>query len=153
MSNPDWEDDLADFFDDIQIIEKCKKQTLDDFEQLCEFIAEPAFESLSEDLKKRKIKSGYKRTKKKFIDFQINFPGSRLDHFHYTIFLPKNSVELKLRLEIRGRKNRESQLEKTQKPFMEGVQSSDLLRMPKEKIIRDIIDHYKAFVYETIAIP
>lgn len=153
MSNPGWEDDLADFFDDIQIIEKCKKQTLDNFEQLCEFIAEPAFESLSEDLKKRKIKSGFKKTKKKFIDFQINFPGSRLDHFHYRIFLPKNSVELKLRLDIRGRKNKKGQLEKTEKPFMEGVQPSDLLRMPKEKIIRDVIDHYKTFVYETITLP
>lgn len=153
MSHSDWTEDLAGFFDDLQIIEKCKKQALDDFDQLCEFIAEPAFENVTEELKRRKIKSRFKKNKRKSIDFQINFPGSRLDHFHYTIFLPKNSVELKLRLEIRGRKNRESQLEKTEKPFMEGVQPSDLLRMPKEKIIRDVIDHYKAFVYETIAIP
>lgn len=153
MSHSDWKNDLTDFFEDVQIIEKCKEQTLKDFDQLCEFIAEPAFENLTEELKKQKIKSKYKKNKKKSIDFQINFPGTRLDHFHYTIFLPKNSVELLLRLEIRGRKNRESQFEKTQKQFMESVEPSALLRMPKEVIIRDVIDHYKNFVYENIAIP
>ena len=153
MSNSDWKSELTDFFEDIQIIERCKKQTLEDFEQLCEFIAEPAFENLSEELKRQKIKSRFKKNRKKFIDFQINFPGSRLDHFHYTILLPKNSVQLKLTLNIRGRKNRESQLENKEMPFMEGIQPSDLLRMPKEKIIQDVIDHYKAFIYETIAVP
>ncbi len=153
MTHSDWKNDLTDFFEDIQIIEKCKGQTVKDFDQLCEFIAEPAFENLTEELKKQRIKSRFKKNKKKSIDFQINFPGSRLDHFHYTIFLPKNSVELKLRLEIRGRKNKESQLEKTEKPFMEGIQSADLLRLPKEEIIRDVIDHYKNFIYENIAIP
>ena len=153
MSQSDWKNDLTDFFDDVQIIEKCQEQALKDFDQLCEFIAEPAFENLSEELKKQKIKSKFKKNKKKSIDFQINFPGTRLDHFHYTIILPKNSVELKLRLEVRGRKNRESQFEKTQKPFMEDVEPSALLRMPKEVIIRDVMDHYKNFVYENIAIP
>ena len=153
MNDPDWKEDLTDFFGDLQIIEKCKSQALDDFEQLCEFNAEPAFENVMEELKKRKIKSRIKKNKRKSIDFQINFPGSRLDRFHYKIFLPKNSVELKLRVEIRGRKNRESQLEKTETPFMEGVQPSDLLRMPKENIIRDVIDRYKTFVYKTVAIP
>ncbi len=153
MSDSDWKEDLADFFGDLQIIEKCKSQALDDFEQLCEFIAEPAFENVMEELKKRKIKSRIKKNKRKSIDFQINFPGSRLDCFHYKIFLPKNSVELKLRLEIRGRRSRESQLEKTETPFMEDVQPSDLLRMQKEDIIRDVLYRYKTFIYETVAVP
>lgn len=153
MTHSDWKEDLADFFGDLQIIEKCKKQALDDFEQLCEFIAEPAFENLMEELKEQNIKSRIKKNRRKSIVFQINFSGSRLDHFHYKIFLPKNSVELKLRLEIKGRKNRESQLEKKEMSFMEGVQPSDLLRMPVEDIVRDVIDRYKTFVYETVTIP
>ena len=37
MSQSDWKNDLTDFFDDVQIIEKCQEQALKDFDQLCEF--------------------------------------------------------------------------------------------------------------------
>ena len=53
----DWKKDLASFFEEYAIIETSKKETLDDFDQFCEFIAEPAFENLSGALKELGIKS------------------------------------------------------------------------------------------------
>lgn len=153
MKETDWKVNLAQFFEDIKIIEICKRQTLEDFDQFCEFIAEPAFESLAEELQKQRIKSKFRKSRKKSIDFQISFPGSRIDQFHYIICLPKNSIELRPKLLITGRKIKESRLEKTEKPFMEHVEPADLLKLPKEEIIHDVIEQYKNFIYETIAKP
>ena len=153
MENSDWKVDLADFFADIKIIEQCKEQTIRDFEQLCEFIAEPAFESLAGELQNQDIKAKFKRSEKKSIDFQINFPGSKTDHFHYIIMLPKNSVELKLRLLIKGRKSKDHKLERMEKPFLENIQPFELLKLSKDVIIKDVIEHYKNFIYETISKP
>lgn len=153
MKESDWKGNLAHFFDDIKIIEICKKQTLEDFDQFCEFIAEPAFESLAEELRKQRIKSKFRRSREKSIDFQINFQGSRIDQFHYIISLPKNSIELRPRLLITGRKSKESRLEKAEKPFMEHVEPANLLKLPKEEIIHDVIEQYKNFIYEAITRP
>ena len=43
------------------------------FDQFCEFIAEPAYESLKEELKQYNIKSGFNKEKGKSINFQIDF--------------------------------------------------------------------------------
>ena len=153
MNNSDWKDKLARFFEDVRILENCKEQTLKDFDQFCEFIAEPAFESLSEEFRKQKIKSKYKRSKKKSIDFQMNFPGSRIDQFHYIIYLPKNSIELKPRLLIKGRKNKEGRLETTEKPFLEETKPEALLKLSKEKVITDVIEHYENFIFESTTKP
>lgn len=153
MNNSDWKDKLASFFEDIKIIEKCKEQTLKDFDQFCEFIAEPAFESLIEELQKQRIKSKYRRSKKKSIDFQINFPGSRIDQFHYIIYLPKNSIELRPGLLTKGRKSKEGRLETTERAFLEESKPEELLKLPKEKVIIDVIEHYKNFIFENIAKP
>lgn len=153
MNNSDWKDKLASFFEDIRIIEKCKEQTLKDFDQFCEFIAEPAFESLIEELQKQRIKSKYRRSKKKSIDFQINFPGSRIDQFHYIIYLPKNSIELRPRLLTKGRKSKEGRLETTERAFLEESKPEELLKLSKEKVIIDVIEHYKNYIFENIAKP
>jgi hypothetical protein len=100
-----WRKNLTSFFEEFTIVETSKKETLDNFAQFCEFIAEPAFESLSEALREYGIGSKSRITKGKSVAMQINFPGSRIDNFHYAIILPKNSLELKLKLEIKGRKN------------------------------------------------
>ena len=153
MDNADWKDKLARFFEDVRIIERCKEQTLKDFDQFCEFIAEPAFESLSEEFRKQKIKSKYKRSKKKSIDFQMNFPGSRIDQFHYIIYLPKNSIELKPRLLIKGRRGKEGRLETTEKSFLEEIKPEGLLKLAKEKVITDVIENYEYFIFENTAKP
>jgi hypothetical protein len=149
----DWKDDLRGLFEDFTIVETSKKETLEDFDQLCEFIAEPAFESLAEALKEFKIKAKSYRTKGKSITFQTNFPGMRIDNFQYAIILPKNSVELRLNLKIKGRKNSRSVMEKKEEPFMDSVNPKGLLKLKKEDIIQDVIGHYRNFVLTALTSP
>jgi hypothetical protein len=149
----DWKDDLRGLFEDFTIVETSKKETLEDFDQFCEFIAEPAFESLAEALKEFKIKAKSYRTKGKSITFQTNFPGMRIDNFQYAIILPKNSVELRLNLKIKGRKNSRSVMEKKEEPFMDSVNPKGLLKLKKEDIIQDVIGHYRNFVLTALTSP
>ncbi|MFP4082441.1 MAG: hypothetical protein ACLFVG_06745 [Candidatus Aminicenantes bacterium] len=151
MENSDWKQNLADFFEDRKVIGHCRKETVENFAQFCEFIAEPAFESLEDELRKYNVKSKTRKSKNKLIDFQINFPGSRIDHFHYIIRLPRNVIELKLKLQIKARMNKNESLEKREEAFMEKVKPQELLKLPKEAIIQDVIEHYKNFTYRTIA--
>jgi len=149
----DWKDDLRSLFEDFTIVETSKRETLEDFNQFCEFIAEPAFESLAEALKEFKIKAKSQRTKGKSITFQTNFTGMRIDNFQYTIILPKNSIELRLKLQIRGRRDSRSVMEKKEEPFMESVSPQGLLKLRKEDIILDVIRHYRNFVLKALTSP
>jgi hypothetical protein len=149
----DWKDDLRSLFEDFTIVETSKKETREDFDQFCEFIAEPAFESLADALKEFKIKSKSQRTKGKSITFQTNFPGMRIDNFQYAIILPKNSIELRLKLQIKGRKNSRSVMEKKEEPFMESVSPQGLLKLKKEDIIQDVIGHYRNFALTALTSP
>ena len=146
----DWKKDLAGFFEEYAIIETSKKETLDDFAQFCEFIAEPAFELLSGELKEFGIKSKSRRIRGKSIVFLIFFPGSRVDNFHYAICLPKNSIELRLTLRIRGRKTKKNVLEEKPLPFMGSINPADILKLKKEDIIIDVIRLYRDFVLESL---
>ena len=146
----DWKKDLASYFEEYAIIETSKKETLDDFDQFCEFIAEPAFENLSGAFKELGIKSKSRRIKGKSITFLANFPGSRIDNFHYAICLPKNSIELRLTLRIKGRKNTKSIMEEKKMPFMNGINPRGVLKLKKEDIINDIIRRYRDFVLESL---
>ena len=65
MKDSNWKESLANFFEDIKIIESCQRQTLEDFDQFCEFIAEPAFENLTEEFQKQRVRSKLKRKKTK----------------------------------------------------------------------------------------
>ena len=111
MEEDGWKKSLSNFLEDLRIIEECKGETPDNFNQFCEFIAEPSFEGLSEELRKYGIKSEYKIKKRKWISFEVKFPKSRIDNFHYIILLPRNSVELKLKLQTRGRRTKKSLIE------------------------------------------
>jgi len=146
----DWKEDLTNFFEEFSIIETSKKEALEDFDQFCEFIVEPAFESLAEALKELGIKSKSRRTKDKSISFQINFPGSRIDNFQYIIFLPKNSLEMRLKLRIRGRKNKKSVMGQKEESFMEAVNPVGVLKLKKEDIIQDVIRHYRNYILEAL---
>ena len=146
----EWKKDLSGFFEEYAIIETSKKETLDDFDQFCEFIAEPAFENLSEAFKHFGITSKSQRTRGKSITFKINFSGSRIDNFHYSICLPKNSIELRLTLRISGRKNKRSIMEEKPLPFMDNINPAGVLKLKKEDIIHDTIQHYRDFVLEAL---
>jgi hypothetical protein len=146
----DWKKELAGFFEEYAIIETSKKEALDDFDQFCEFIAEPAFEILSTELKKYGIRSKSRRVNGRSNTFLINFPGSRIDNFHYAICLPKNSIQLRLTLWIRGRKTQKNALEEKKLPFMDGMNPESVLKLKKEDIIIDIIRRYRQFVLESL---
>ena len=153
MAKTDWKDELASFLDDLRVVDECKVEAPEKFNQFCEFIAESSFERLSEELKSYGLKSKVRKEKGKSIAFEANFPKSRVDHFHYVIRLPNNSLDLRLRLLIRGRKNKKSQLEEKEVPFMKHIKPSKALKLSKEELILDVIKHYKKFISEALIHP
>lgn len=153
MAKTDWKDELASFLDDLRVIDECKVEAPEKFNQFCEFIAESSFEGLSEELKSYGIKSKVRREKGKSIAFEVNFPKSRVDNFQYIIRLPNNALDLNLRLLIRGKKNKKSQIEEKEVPFMKHIKPSDILKLPKEELILDVIKQYKKFISEALIYP
>jgi hypothetical protein len=153
MRDEKWKDHLRSYFENLRIIEKSKSDTLENFNQFCEFIAEPAFEALEQELKSYSIKVRLQKSRGRFIGIKINFPKSKVGNFHYTIWLPKNSVELKLRLKIKGRRNRKDALLEREEAFMSGKTPYDIMKLSKEDLIQDIIDHYRDFLYEALTSP
>jgi len=153
MRDENWKDHLRSCLENLRIIEKSKSDTLENFNQFCEFIAEPAFEALEQELKSYSIKVRFQKSRGRFIGIKINFPKSKVGNFHYTIWLPKNSVELKLRLKIKGRRNRKDALLEREEAFMSGKTPYDIMKLSKEDLIQDIIDHYRDFLYEALTSP
>jgi hypothetical protein len=149
----DWKENLASFFDGYRIIERSKEDTIKNFDQFCEFVAEPAFESLGEELENYRITSKIKRDRGKSIAFQINFPKSKVENFLYTIEFPKNSLELQLKLSIRGRKDINSPMECTESQFMKDVAPAEILKLKKEDLIQDVIEHYRNFCFKAATQP
>jgi len=153
MTNDGWKDDLRSCFAGIRLIEVCKHDTLLNFSHFCEFIAEPAFESLTEELKEVGLRTKYRRQKDESAAFEIDFPKSRRVQFSYIITLPKNSVDLKLTLKIRGRKMESSPFEDIDLPFMQGTMPGDVLKLTKEDLILDIVERYRDFMYRALTSP
>lgn len=153
MPQKDWKESLRACFDNMAILERCKAETAENFRQFCEFIAEPAFEALAEEMKLYEVKAKFGTSKGNIAWFQCNFPKSRADHFHYVITLPRNSVELRLRLHIRGRKTPRSPLLEEEKPFFEGTSPARVMKISKEELIDDIIENYRNFVLKALTSP
>jgi len=153
MAELDWRDDLKGLFEDIKIIEESKIETLENFDQFWEFIAQPAFENLKAALKQYRIKARFKRKKGKSILFRMNFPRSRIDDFLYIIYLPKNSLELKLKLRIKGRPDKQSPLVEREEQFMKNVDPSMILKLTMNELIQDVIEHYRKFKFENLTRP
>ena len=144
----DWKLNLANYFEEMRILQESKQEALDNFNQFCEFIAEPVFESLEEEMKQYSIRTSVKRRRGKSIALSIFFPKSRIENFQYIIRLPKNSLELTLRLSVRGRKNRSSPFQEEDRPFMESVAPRDVLKLEKSALIQDVIEHFRHFNFE-----
>ena len=144
-----WKENLAGFFEGYRIIERSKEETLKNFGQFCEFVAEPAFESLQEELKNYRVPSKIKRSSGRSITFQINFPKSRIENFIYIIRFPRNSIELQLKLVIRGRKTKKSSVEEKEIPFMQDVVPTEVMKIKIEDLIQDVIEQYRNFCFES----
>lgn len=145
-----WKEKLASYFEEFRIIQSSILETRDNFYQFCEFVAEPAFEALSEELEEYDIKTRLKRVKGRSIAIQVCFAASKIDNFIYIISLPKKSIELKLKLTIRGRNGKKSPFREKDELFMEDIAYCDILNLDKNKLIQDIIKHYHEFNFEAL---
>jgi hypothetical protein len=147
MSADDWKDRLRMFIDSVSILERCKHETRENFKQFCEFIAETAFEALTEEMKEYKIKAKFWTETGKSTGIKLDYPNARVPSFHYIISLPQNSVEMKLRLQVKGRTSAEGVSQDMEKPFMEGVSPDRVLKIGKEELLDDIIEHFKNYIF------
>jgi hypothetical protein len=76
MDRPDWKEEIRKHFENVRVIEQCQGETLQRFEQFTEFIVEPAFEALADELKPRGIRVRFKNDKGRFLTFMLSFPGA-----------------------------------------------------------------------------
>ncbi len=150
MPEKDWRNKLRSCFENVEILERCKAETEENFKQFCEFIAEPAFEALAEELKSYGVRARFGTSRGKSTWIRCTFPRSRVDHFYYVISLPKNAVELKLRLHIKGRKTTKSPLLEEEKLFFEGLPPAKVMKISKDELIADIIEHYRDFILQSL---
>lgn len=153
MPNDDWKAEVAKHFDSVRVIERCQAETLEHFDQFCEFIAEPAFEALEEEMKGRGIHMRYEKRKGRSVSMALDFPRSKTDQFHYVVRLPRNAVELKLKLEVSGRKTRRAPLEGSAHDFMPGLEPAEVMKMSKETLVLDVLERYRNFVYAAMTSP
>ena len=145
----DWKNNLANAFEEISIIQKSKKEAKEQFRQFCEFVAEPAYELFSEELKVYGFRSKWFMNEAS-ITFQINFGRTPVENFQYTLYLPKNSVELVLKLRVRGRKDRSDPLEEKEEPLTRKLMETEPLKWHKEDLIQDLIEHYRIFQFKSL---
>jgi hypothetical protein len=153
MGKIDWKTELTHHFDSLRVIERCQAETIGYFNQFCEFIAESAFESLADELALFRIKSRQKKNKDRDIRFSICFPGTKDDQFHYRISLPKNAVEIRLKLQVKARRTTTADYQTTDEDFMPGLFPLEVLKMDKDDVIHDIIEHYRRFCYAALTSP
>ncbi len=153
MSGDTWKDELRKHFEAFRLIEKAQADTRESFTQFCEFIAEPAFESLQEEMKDHGVKVRLRQEKGFAVDFELSFPGTNTDNFHYRIFLPKNAYELKPGLVLKGRKSKSGPLEEKAAEFMKGLSPAGVMKIAKEDLIRDILERYGEFTLSSLTSP
>jgi len=153
MGNTDWKTELKDHFENVRILAKCQAETLIHFEQFCEFIVEPAFEALAEEIASFGVKVRFQKSKGRDIRVSLSFPGSKDEQFQYKIVLPKNSVELRLALQTKGRKNLKTDYAIEEGEFMPGMSPAMVLKVAKETIILDLLAHYRDYIYRILTSP
>ncbi len=153
MPSKDWQEELRAYFECVRVVEKCREETLVNFSHLCEFIAEPAFECLEAELKTRGLRTRMESEKGRSFSFAVMFPQTRIDQFVYSLVLPKNSIELRPKLVLRGRRTRRAEPTTTEEVFRKDVIPAQILKLTKEDLILDFIERYKTFVYEAMTSP
>jgi hypothetical protein len=153
MGNTDWKTELKNHFENMRILDKCQAEVILQFEQFCEFIVEPAFESLAKETASYGVKLRFQKTKGRDILASLSFPGGKDEQFQYKIFLLKNAVELRLGLVAKGRKSLKSDFKTKEEDFMPGLSPAKILKVTKEDVILDVLEHYRNFSYETATSP
>jgi len=153
MGNRDWKTELKNHFENVRILAKCQAETSLHFDQFCEFIVEPGFEALAEEIASFGVKLRVQKAKGRDIRLSLSFPGSKDEQFQYKIVLPKNSVELRLGLVTKGRKTLKTDFKTKEGEFMPGLSSAEVLKLAKEDLILDVLEHYRNFSYEALTSP
>jgi len=153
MGNKDWKTELKNHFENMRILEKCQAETSIHFEQFCEFIVEPAFEALVDEIASYGVKARFQKSKGRDIRLSLSFPGSKDEQFHYKISIPRDSVELRLALMTKGRKNLKSDYKTTEEAFMPDLGPAEVLKLTKDDLILDVLEHYRNFSYEALTTP
>jgi hypothetical protein len=150
MTADDWKDRLRIFFESIEVLERCQGETRENFTQFCEFIAEPAFEALTEEMKQYKVRCKFWTRRGKSTGIHFDFPGSGANSFQYVISLPKNAIQMKLRLQIKGRKSAQAPLEESEETFMEKVLPDKVMKISKEELLNDIVERFRNYIYQSL---
>jgi hypothetical protein len=150
MDDGNWKDDLKAVFDDLRVIEKCRAEALERFVEFCDYVAEPAFEALEGEFLQFRVKSKYRTVRGVSIHLQVRFPASRVDQFHYVLWMPRNSVELKLKLTIRGRRSPAGPLEEKTMPFIVKSTAKEILKIEIDSLAQDVIARYRKFLFEGV---
>lgn len=153
MGKRDWKMELRGHFDNVRVLERCQAEAVAQFAQFCEFIAEPAFENLTDELALHGVKSRHQKTRVPDIRFIICFPGTKEDQFHYRVSLPKNAVDLRLKLTIRGRRTPKAEYQVSEEVFLPDRDAAEILKMDKTEVIFDVIEYYRKFCYEALTSP
>jgi hypothetical protein len=152
MDKSDWKQDLQTCFEDLQVIDRCRIEAVAQFDQFCDYVAEPAFEALTDEFIRYGIRCRSAWVKGVSIAFEAKFPRSKEDQFHYILWLPKNAVELKMKLTLRGRKGPGVALEEKTMAFLAKAPAAEILRIDKDALAQDVVARYKKFLYETAVI-
>ena len=142
-----WRSWLDRTLEDLRILEQNRVEAHEKFDQFCEFIAEPAFETLADELKTRAVRCLWTRKKGLSLTLRTCFPGSRTADFEYIIRLSKDAVGLSLVLAVNGRRTKKSPFEAFEMAFLDGLDEARLIKLDKEILIRDVIDRYRDFKF------
>ena len=142
-----WKEVLAKSFEDNQILVSSIRETREKFDHFCEFIAEPGFEQLKEELDSYKVGAKIQRIKGYSISFQTNFMKSSISQFQYVVYLPKNSIQLELKSRVGGRKTKKGIVELNECLFMEEAAPSTVMDISQEDFIHEVIRYYRNFLF------
>ncbi len=148
-----WKAVLAKCFEDNQILVSSIHDTREKFDNFCEFIAEPGFKQLKEELDIYKVTAKIQCIKGHSISFQTNFVKSSINQFQVTVYLPKNSIKLELKSKLGGRKTKKGIVEVNESPFMKGIAPSALMDISQEDFIHEVIRLYRNFLFTSTVSP
>jgi len=146
---PGWKDEIRSCFDDLRILERCRREVDDQFAALSERVVEPAFAGVAEELKAYKVRCKHWRTREKSLHFQAAFPDLTETQFEYILSTPAKAVDLILTLTVRGRPEPGAAIQERSFPFLPRTSAAEILKMDKDDLAHDIVARYKRYVTES----
>lgn len=144
---------LSSLFEDIRIIEQSQEEAKIQFDQFCEFIAEPAFEDLIEGLEEIGCKARIFKNPQKWILIRVNFNFLQPVVFEYKLQLAPKAINLDLIQVIRYRLAKEKEWKEKSEPFQPELQESDLLKLEKNDLLSHFIGICREHLFHFLTSP